>query len=109
LECPPGETSRTHEGTCPSVKQPEEPNSALQPVPPPQQEQQRQQQHQEQAVDNRASVGNGSEPAGSEGPGRTSSTASTVDSERPHQNTTEGEATTPSADTTSSGDGGSNN
>ncbi|ORC81425.1 uncharacterized protein TM35_001161000, partial [Trypanosoma theileri] len=58
---------------------------------------------------NRVSVGNGSEPAGSEGPGSTSSTAGTVDSERSQQNTQEGQAKAPPEGTTSSGDGGSNN
>ncbi|ORC83759.1 uncharacterized protein TM35_000581220 [Trypanosoma theileri] len=99
LECPPGETSRTHEGTCPSVKQPAELNPAL----PPQQE------LQPQPDLNPGGTDNVSLPAGSEGQGNTSSTAGNVDSQRPQQNTTEGEATASTEGTTSSGDVGSNN
>ncbi|ORC84236.1 uncharacterized protein TM35_000471310, partial [Trypanosoma theileri] len=128
-ECPPN-TLRTPEGTCttPNGQHPATPSPSLQPVLPPQQQVKQQgghqDQHQEtktdgahnvahsdvQADQNRVSTGGNSVPAGSGGPGNTSSTAGNVDPQNPQQNTTEGQATTtPTEDTTSSGEGGSNN
>ncbi|ORC84390.1 uncharacterized protein TM35_000451280 [Trypanosoma theileri] len=65
-------------------------------------------QQQGQQGHNRGDTDNGSVPAESEGRGNTPTTAGNEDLQEPQKTATEGQETEPTADTTSSGDGGSN-